>query len=223
LSGDFRVITPDLRGFGQSPAPEGIYEMETFAQDVLNLLDTLNVKQAVIMGHSMGGYVALAMWRLARERFLGFGMINSQAGADSEEARQNRFKTAEKVFTEGSSVVAAAMVPKLFAPNVPENETFIEQVRTTITNTRPNAIIGALKGMAARPDSTELLSTIKVPTLILTGDKDQLILPQRSDAMAAAIPQASLVTVEDAGHLPMLEQPQATLMAMKNFLTEIAN
>jgi 3-oxoadipate enol-lactonase len=222
LSNEYRVITPDLRGFGQSPAPEGTYEMEMLAQDVLNLLDTLNVKRAVILGHSMGGYVTLALWRLAPERFLGFGLINSQAGADSEEAKQNRFKTAEKVFTEGTAVVAQAMMPKLFAPNVPEDESFIEQVRTTIINTRTNGIVGSLKGMAGRPDSTDLLATINVPALILTGDKDQLIPPQRSDAVATAITQSSLVTVEDAGHLPMLEQPQATLMAMRNFLSEIS-
>jgi 3-oxoadipate enol-lactonase len=221
LSSDYRVITPDLRGFGHSPAPEGVYEMDALALDVLNLLDSLNVDKAVIMGHSMGGYVTLALWRMASERFLGFGMINSQATADTEEGKQGRYKTAEKVFTEGVGVVAQAMMPKLFAPNVPEDESFIEQVRTTIMNTRPNGIIGSLKGMAARPDSTNMLAEINVPALILTGDKDQLIPPQKSDAMATAIKQSSLVTVEDAGHLPMLEQPQATLMAMRNFLGEI--
>src|SRR5688500_17256189 len=91
LSNEFRMITPDVRGHGQSPVPEGPYEMELMAHDVLDLLDTLNVKRAVIMGHSMGGYVTLAMWRIAAARFMGIGLIGSQPGADSEEGRQNRY------------------------------------------------------------------------------------------------------------------------------------
>src|SRR5215475_5055872 len=83
LSDHYRVITPDLRGHGQSPAPDGVYEMETMARDVLSLLDSLQVEKAAIMGHSMGGYVTFALWRLAPERFAAFGLICSQAQPDS--------------------------------------------------------------------------------------------------------------------------------------------
>ncbi len=223
LSDHYRVITPDLRGHGQSPAPDGVYSMELLAADVLALLDSLSIPKAVIMGHSMGGYVTLALWRIAPQRFKALGLICSQAAPDSEEARNNRYKTAEKVFGEGSQVVAHSMVPRLFAPNVPEDESFIEQVRMMIVNTRPSGIIGSLKGMAARPDSTALLPEINVPVLILTGDKDQIIAPQKADNMASAIPTATLVSVENAGHLPMLEQPQATTMAIRNFLDELGD
>lgn len=223
LSDHYRVITPDLRGHGQSPAPDGVYEMDTLAADVLALLDSLSIPKAVIMGHSMGGYVTLALWRLAPQRFKALGLICSQAAADSEEARNNRYKTAEKVFGEGSQVVASAMVPRLFAPNVPEDEPFIEQVRTIILNTRPSGIIGSLKGMAARPDSTALLPGINVPVLILAGDKDQITSVQKGESMLSAIPKATLATVENAGHMPMLEQPQATTMAIRNFLDELGD
>src|SRR6185295_9302015 len=114
LSDHYRVITPDLRGHGRSPAPAGVYEMDLLARDVLALLDALFIKKAVIMGHSMGGYVTLAAWKLAPERFLALGLIASQAGADSEEGRQGRYKMAEKVAAEGSKVMAAAMLPRLF-------------------------------------------------------------------------------------------------------------
>lgn len=221
LSSHYHVITPDLRGHGQSPVPTGVYEMELEARDVLALLDSLSIDKAVIMGHSMGGYVALATWKIAPERFLGLGLINTQAGADSEEARQNRYKTADRVSEEGSKVVAEAMLPKMFAPTLPGDDSLIEQVRTLILATKPDGIIGTLKGMAVRPDSTATLPNITVPVLILTGDKDQLIPPQRSEAMAGAIPTATLATVENAGHLPMLEQPQATTMAIRNYLDEI--
>jgi 3-oxoadipate enol-lactonase len=222
LSDHYRVITPDLRGHGQSPAPDGIYDMDTLARDVLALMESLGIEKAAIMGHSMGGYVALAMWRLAPKRFAALGLIDSQAMPDSEDTRSGRYKTAEKVFEDGSQVVAQAMTLRLFAPNTPEDEPAVEQVRTMILNTRPASIIGSLKGMAARPDSTDLLPQINVPVLILTGDKDQLIAPQKAEKMAAAIPSAVLATIEDAGHLPMLEQPQATTMAIRNFLDEIS-
>src|SRR4029077_8973868 len=129
LSTNYRVITPDLRGHGRSPAPSGVYEMDLLARDVLTLLDALLIKRAVIMGHSMGGYVTLAAWKLAPERFLALGLIDSQAGADSEEGRQGRYKMAEKVAAEGSKVVAEAMLPKLFAPSLPAGVPIIDQVR----------------------------------------------------------------------------------------------
>src|SRR5947207_559617 len=109
LSDFYRVISPDLRGHGQSPAPAGVYEMETLARDVLALLDSLQITKAAFVGHSMGGYVALAAWTLAPERFLALGLIASQAAADTEEGRRGRFKMAEKVAAEGNQAVAAAM------------------------------------------------------------------------------------------------------------------
>ncbi|HLY26977.1 MAG TPA: alpha/beta fold hydrolase [Aggregatilineales bacterium] len=220
LSDHYRVITPDLRGHGESPAPEGIYEMESLAQDVITLLDSLEVDKAAIMGHSMGGYVTLALWRLIPERFLALGMISSQAGPDSPEGREGRYKSAENVFMEGSKAAEQSMLPKMFAAGLPPESSIVEQVRTMILNTRPSGMIGVLKGMAARPDSRPLMREITVPVLLLSGDKDQLIPLQRSVDMAELIEGATLATIENAGHLAMLEQPQATLMAIRNFLDQ---
>ena len=222
LSDHFRVITPDLRGHGHSPAPLGVYSMELMARDVLALLDSLGVEKAVIMGHSMGGYVALAGWNIAPERFLALGLIASHAAADSEEARQNRYKTADQVAVEGSKIIAETMTPRLFAPGMPAEESIVVQVHTIILNTKPDGIIGTLKGMAERPDSTAMLPNLTIPVLLVAGDKDQIIPLARAEATAAAIPNATLATVENAGHLPMLEQPQATTMAIRSFLAEIS-
>ena len=221
LSDRFRVITPDLRGHGRSPAPSGVYEMDLLARDVLALLDALLIKKAVILGHSMGGYVALAAWKLAPDRFLALGLIASQAGADTEEGRQGRYKLADKVAAEGSKVVAEAMLPKLFAPNLPAGAPIIDQVRQMILSTPSAGIIGALKGMAARPDSGPLLSTIRIPALILTGDKDQIIPPAKAQAMAATLATATLTIVDNAGHMPMLEQPDTTTTAIRKFLSGV--
>ena len=110
LARHYLVIAPDLRGHGQSPAPAGVYEMETLARDVLALLDSLGIAQAVIMGHSLGGYVTLAAWKCAPQRFLAMGLIDSHASADTDEGRQKRLQLVEKVAAQGSLAAAEAML-----------------------------------------------------------------------------------------------------------------
>lgn len=217
-----RVITPDLRGHGASPTPGGIYTMELMAQDVLRLLDTLGVEKAAIMGHSMGGYVALAMWRLAPDRFTAFGLIASHVWPDTEEVRQGRYNQVNAVEQRGARAMAEAMLPRLFGPHLAEDEPIKESAEMMMMANKPAGIIGALRGIAIRPDSSDLLPTVNVPTLILAGDSDLIVPLARAEAMAAALPNATLITVENAGHLPMLEQPHATTLALRTFLGELA-
>lgn len=221
LSDRYRVITPDLRGHGRSPVPSGVYEMDLLARDVLALLDSLDISKAVIMGHSMGGYVTLAACKHAPERFLALGLIASQAGADTEEGRQGRYKMADKVAAEGSKVVVEAMIPKLFAADLPADAPIIEQVRQMILSTQPAGIIGSLKGMALRPDSGPLLANLNIPVLLLAGDKDQIIPPEKAKAIASAIRTATLTTLANAGHMPMLELPEETTTAIRNFVSAV--
>lgn len=221
LSDQYRVITPDLRGHGRTPAPEGIYEMDLLAHDVLWLLDALRIQKAVIMGHSMGGYVTLALWKLAPERFLGMGLIASQAGADTQEARLKRFALAEKVAAEGAKVVVDAMLGRLFAPDTEADDPSIESVRDVMLASPTSGIVGSLEGMAARRDSVATLPEINVPALILTGDKDQIIPLTKADELLAGLPDATLAIVEDAGHMPMLERPDATTAAIRRYLATV--
>jgi len=221
LAHEYRMITPDLRGHGKSPAPEGVYEMEILADDVLALLDSLNISQAVIMGHSMGGYVTLAMWRKAPERFLALGLISSQASAASKDTRQTRYASVEKIFAEGNAAFVNGMLPRLLAPGTASDESYTEALRTIMLGTPINGLVGSLKGMAQRPDSTELLPGINVPSLLLCGERDVIIPMKKSETMAELIPVVTLMTVEDAGHMPMLEQPSATTTALRKFLNEL--
>ena len=108
--------------------------------------------------------------------------------------------------------------PKLFAPNLLAEAPIVDEVRQMMLNTPLAGIVGTLKGMAVRPDSGPMLPKISVPVLIVTGDKDQIIPPDRAKAMAAALKTATLTMVEDAGHMPMLEQSQATTAAIRGFL-----
>jgi pimeloyl-ACP methyl ester carboxylesterase len=222
LSDRFRVITPDLRGHGQSPVPEGGYDMESLAADVLALLDTLAITNAAILGHSMGGYVTLAAWKRAPERFLAVGLVDSQAAGDTDEARQNRYTLAEKVAVDGPRAAANAMIGRLFAPGLAESDPAVELVREMILQTSPAAIIQSLHGLAARDDATARLETIHVPALILTGDQDQIIPQARAEMMAARLPDGTLAIIDRCGHMPMLEQPAATGAALRQFLSTLA-
>jgi len=216
LSDRWRVITPDLRGHGKTPAPDGAYSMEAMAQDLLALFDSLRIPKAIVLGHSMGGYVTLAAAKIAPERLLAVGLVASQAAADTEEARQGRFKTIEKVAAEGNTVVAAAMIPRLFAPGA--DPRIVDVARQMILNTPRAAIIGTLQAMAARENTEAVLAKMKVPVLLLAGEHDQIIPLVKSQSLAAAVPGAKLVVIEKVGHMPMLEDPARTTAEIGEFL-----
>jgi pimeloyl-ACP methyl ester carboxylesterase len=140
---------------------------------------------------------------------------------DTEDGRQGRFKWAEKVAAERSQTVTATLLPKLFAPDVADGNPLIGQVRRMILDTPRAGIIGSLNGMAVRHNASATLATINVPVLILTWDKDQIIPRATAEAMAAVIPNATLAIVEIAGHMPMLEGPEATSTALRKFLSVV--
>lgn len=216
----YRVITPDLPGHGGSePFPEGgPATMTRMAREVLALLDRLKVGQFAIAGHSMGGYVALALQRNAPDRVLGVGLISTQARPDSPEAREGRLNTAAKVHMHGAGVVAEAMGPKLFGPSVTDEDPRYRSTVGIMQATPVDGVRGALLGMAERADMRERLTAITVPSLVLVGTEDKVIPLERSQCMAANIPHAVLVKVQRAGHMPMLEDPAAVNEALEQWL-----
>jgi len=220
----WRLITPDLRGFGGSTELDSLSgaSMGDYAQDVIELLDELGVKRAVVGGASMGGYAAFAFLQAARDRVDGLILANTRAGADSPEARANRRNMLALVDREGPSGVARDMMPRLLGKTTQEINPEIEAfVRRLIKQQSPVAIRTAISRMMHRSDSTPLLPTIKVPTLVITGEEDELIPVDESRAMATAIPGATLVIVPRAGHLANLEQPEAFNQALHGFLAKL--
>ena len=197
-----RTIAPDLPGFGAAvPAPGRVMSMDLAGQRCLEALDAAGLQRAVVCGSSMGGYVAMALWRIAPERIAGLVLANTRAGADAPEAAQARRALAARLRAEGN--VLAEAPPPLLGPHAsPELQ---GRVRGWIADQSPEAIAAAALGMAERPDSTGDLASIAVPVLVITSDLDTIIPAPVSAPMAEQIPGAHLELIEGVGHLSNLE------------------
>jgi pimeloyl-ACP methyl ester carboxylesterase len=211
LENDFDLILPDLRGFGQSQVVEGQYKISDMAADIAGLLGQLGIEKTAIAGHSMGGYITLAFARAYPERVLGLGLIASQAPADPPERKQGRYEAAAEIMKTGVGPVAESMSAKLTP-----DERVQAFVRGLIVEQRPAGLASALKAMAERDDSTYILSGFKFPVVVVHGEADELIPIQRAQVIKGAIPQATLIELSGVGHMPMMENPEATATALKN-------
>jgi pimeloyl-ACP methyl ester carboxylesterase len=220
----WRLITPDLRGFGGSTELDSssALSMSDYADDVVDLLQELGISRAVIGGCSMGGYATLALYQAHPEMFEGVIIANSRAGADSSEARANRRNMLALVDREGPSGVATEMMPRLLGKTTRESNSSIEPfVRRLIKQQSPVAIRGAIHRMMHRVDSTPLLARVSVPALVITGEEDEMIPVDESRRMAGAVKGATLVLIPGAGHLSNLEQPEAFNDAVNKFLAAL--
>jgi len=223
FSARYRVIAPDLRGFGQSGISEGVVEMAQFADDLAALLDFLEIDEPVALcGLSMGGYIAFQFWRRHVERLRGLILCDTRAAKDTPEAAANRLVVAEKVLREGSHIVAETMIPRLFSPVTLQNQPHLaEEIRQIIVRTDPRGIAAAALGMARRADFTAELSGINCPALLVVGQHDAITPVAEMQAMANAIPGAKFEIIPRAGHMAPLERPDAVSAAIADFLQRI--
>ena len=223
LSKSFRVIAPDLRGFGQSSPVAGddaVVTMAQFADDLAALLSAMSISEPVnFCGISMGGYIAFQFAARYADRLGRLILCDTKAAADTKEAAQNRHKLAAKVLAEGPQVAADAMLPKLFSKRAVESRAaYVEETRQVILCTRPPTIAAALRGMAAREDFTAKLGSIRVPTLVLCGAEDVITPPVEMRSLAAMIAGANFFEIPAAGHMSPLEDPPAVNQAIRHFL-----
>lgn len=214
-----RVIAPDLRGFGLVEDVPQVMTMDDHADDLKALLDQLDIRQAVIGGLSMGGYVALAFAARYPEALLGLVLANTRAVADNEQAREGRHATAQKALDEGMAPIAEGMLPKMIAKRSALAHPDLSMTVENMMARQPvEAVAAAARGMAVRPDRTPMLSELTVPVLVITGSADELIPPSESEAMAARIPDCELVVIPEVAHLSNLEDPEAFNSAVRKFL-----
>lgn len=210
LAGEFDLIIPDLRGFGASDVMEADRSIIEYATDLAGLMERLRLRRSHIVGHSMGGYVALAFAREFAGRTDGLGLVASQVVADSEERKAARQATAREIVGAGIGGAADAMAPKLSADPVVQ-----AYVRKLIGKQRPLGLAVALDAMASRPDSTDVLRSFKGRVVIVHGEADDLIPVERAREMKAALPTAHYLEIPRAGHMPMMENPAAVAEALR--------
>ena len=221
LSQSYRVVAPDLRGFGDSDASQDPSTMSHLAADIAALMDHLAIPRATICGLSMGGYVALAFYKQFHSRVRALVLADTRAQADTEEAKQTRAQQAEKALAEGMAGIADAMLPKLLTPEtVSKRPEVVKFVRDMMLKTKPEGAAAALRGMAEREDQTELLPKISVPTLIVVGADDAITPVADSEKMHHGIAGSSLVVLDHAGHVSNVERTQQFNDALLHFLTQ---
>jgi pimeloyl-ACP methyl ester carboxylesterase len=221
LSGHWRVIAPDLRGFGQSRIGEP-FCIADLADDVHTMLVQLAALPCVLAGLSMGGYVALAFARKYLHELSGLMLVDTKAEGDTPEQKAGRAKMIELAQKQGAKAVADQMLPKLLAEDVPRTRPAIAAAVRKMCEACPaKTIEHALAAMRDRPDQSPYLSMIKVRSLIIVGDADAITPVPVSEAMQKALPGAELSIIKGAGHMSPMEQPAQVNRAMTGFLQSL--
>lgn len=224
FSRSFRVIAPDLRGFGASQVVPGKASMEQMADDVRELLQTLRIDEPVVLaGLSMGGYVAFQFWRKYPHRLRALVLCDTRSVPDSPEAAEGRLKTAEKIRELGNTgPLVETMTPKLFAPQTLRDQpALVEEQRQVIWHTTPNGAAAALLGMAARPDATDYLVRMALPALVVVGEHDAIASVDEMRQIAQAIAGSEFAIISGAGHMSPLENPAEFNQALETFLEQV--
>lgn len=217
LSAHYRVITPDLRGHGASSAKVGIYSMEELAEDLHQLITELGLEQVFILGHSLGGYATLAFAERYSEKLAGFGLIHSTSYPDTDAAKNNRDKAAAALRDQGIKPFIDDLAPKLFAP--PHREQMANQVQFVQEiglGTSLEGAIGCALGMRDRPDRTYVLAESTLPILLLAGEQDEVVPPERRFPVDKD--NVLQLTLSRAGHMGMLECPKDFANAIQTYM-----
>jgi len=219
-----RRIAPDFRGVGDSgvpPAADG-YSLTRYADDVVAVLDAFGVRQAVLCGLSMGGYVIFELLRRHPERVRALILADTKPQADSAEAKRGREALTQVAQQEGQDGVIEQLLPRLLAPATQATQPEVAgQVREMARRWSVPGLVGALRVLRDRPDSTETLRGVRVPTLVLVGSEDEIAPPDTAHAMAQLIADAQYHVVPAAGHIAPLEQPLAASRLLADFLSAL--
>ncbi|MGI5456366.1 alpha/beta fold hydrolase [Streptomyces sp. CA-249302] len=217
FSASRRVIAPDLRGYGTSPA--AVTHFEEFAQDVAALLDEHGVEACVLAGLSMGGQIAMDFYRQFPGRVRGLVLADTFPAPETPEGVRTRHAMADRLLREGMRGYADEVLEKMVAPYAPPEVK--SHVHRMMTNTRPESAAAALRARAARPDYRALLTTVTVPTLVVVGADDTYTPVTDAEAMRAALPDSTLRVIEGAAHLPNLERPGEFNEVLDEFMARV--
>jgi pimeloyl-ACP methyl ester carboxylesterase len=219
----WRVIAPDLRGYGKTTVVPGTTTLEAFANDLADLLEYLAVDGIVLGGLSMGGQIVMEFYRLFPQRVRGLVLADTSARAETEDGKRHRNRTADRLLREGMAPYAEEVLPKMVAPpNLRARPDLARQVLAMMLATSPEGAAAALRGRAERPDYLDLLGHIAVPTLVVVGSDDTFTPVNEAQLLHQRIPDATLLVIQGAGHMPNLERPTEFNGALRGLLEVVA-
>ncbi len=219
LAGTYRVITPDLRGLGESAAGDGAATMEKHANDLLRVCMDAGIQKAVFAGNSIGGYILFEFWRRFRERVAGLIFVDTKASADSDEARKTRLAAADDVLKRGTEPFVDAQLPKLLGESTQRNRPDrAQEAKRMMMRATPSGIAAVQRGMAERPDSSPTLATINVPTLVIVGEEDTLTPVAEMEKIHQGVKGSAMRRIGMAGHYSPFEQPGEVHKAIREML-----
>jgi len=216
LRKDMRLIAPDLRGHGRSMITEDKCSITDMAADVIELMDQLHIRESVMVGHSMGGYVALEMVRNYPERVSGLVLVSSHIFADTSEKKQSRFENIDKIRQQGAAAVLVDM------PNMLTRDDNVKSYcRDAVERMDSAGAMGALHAMANRPASEDVWKALTIPTMVIAGFDDRLVPIEMSRRFAGSPINGTLEEINGTGHMPMLEVPEKVVKALAKFIHNI--
>lgn len=218
LNEQFYVITPDLPGSGQTPLTEPL-SIESMADDVYTMLQTAGVETAVIIGHSMGGYVALALAEKYPAVVKGLGLFHSTAAPDSEEKKEGRLKSINIIEQYGAESFIKQALPNMFSPVYKKQHPEQVEAYVSLGLQCPQAsLVAYYRAMMERPDRTAVLSALKVPVLFVIG-KDDTAIPLKGVLSQVSMPSTSSIYIfENTGHMGMWEVAEASSLLLEQFI-----
>lgn len=216
---ELRVVTLDLPGHGISEVRGETHTMEWLSDVVADGLRALGINKCTLVGHSMGGYVALAFCERHPEMLDRLVLLSSTPNADTPEKQENRLREIALVRA-GKKELLARMAPSagFAAENRKRMRDEIEDLTEQVYVTEDDGIVALLNGMRTRTDRNEMLRTTTVPVLFILGRADEYIPVDKAEALVAAHPEARVVWLEHSGHMGFLEEPEATANALLNFV-----
>jgi pimeloyl-ACP methyl ester carboxylesterase len=218
-SAGYRVITPDLRGFGESDVPHGPFSMDIFADDMVALIDHLDIGRAIVGGMSMGGYVLLNLLERYPARVAAACFIVSRSGVDDEAGKERRLSMAREVMKSGPRMVADQFEKILFVTKTAKaRPELVAEVYGWMMEKDAAGVAGGLLAMRGRKDYTGLLNSFHLPTLVIGAEEDQAVPAENARTLAQGLPQSRLCIIPGAGHLANLEQPNAFNNCLIEFL-----
>lgn len=220
LAESYYAIVPDLRGAGASSVSQGPYLMETHAADVATLLDALGVERVALVGHSMGGYVAMAFARMFAERVNAIALVASRLRDDTPQEAATRNALAVRVESENSiEPVVSAYLPRLLSERTRRELPAVTKCAYAIARgNSPAGVAATLRGIAMRAPADDIAGDLDVPALVVAGGQDAVVPVEESEAVAATFARGRLAVCPKSGHLPMLEEPELALRALSEWL-----